>query len=110
MLCFSQMLIIATFPPKNVCEDKDATECSKLFVESQPHSPCTFNAAKRKWMSVNCRKSCNMCKKTGDCFDEDALCPYNAEQMDYCTNKNSPYHTFMVEKCKYSCGFCKDEE
>ncbi|XP_066918329.1 putative tyrosinase-like protein tyr-3 [Clytia hemisphaerica] len=97
-----------TFAPKNICEDKEPAKCAQLFIKQAPHNPCTYNGEKRKWLSENCRKSCKMCAKTGDCFDVDASCPYNSQYTDYCTNKDSRYHTWMLEKCQYSCGLCKD--
>ena len=104
---FLHFYILATFAPKNICEDKDPLYCG--FQMKKPNNQCVFGSKTvRKRMSTDCRKLCKMCKKTGDCYDENSLCPFYAETSKHCTDKKSRYHTFMLEKCKFSCGLCKD--
>ncbi|XP_066923687.1 uncharacterized protein [Clytia hemisphaerica] len=55
-------------------------------------------------MSTKCFKTCKMCSPSTHCFDSDSYCP-KWKELGYC-KKDSPYHGFMNDKCKFTCQGC----
>ena len=84
-----------TKAPPSKCVDTDPGFCLKQKDQ------CFNN---NEVMSKKCFKTCKMCSPSTHCFDTDSYCP-KWKELGYC-KKDSPYHGFMNDKCKFTCQGC----